>query len=131
MFDKGLVSKIYIELIQKNPNNTIKNGQETMNRYLSKEGIHMANRHKERCSTSLTTREMQIKATMRYHLTPVRMARIRNKKQKNKKQWALMRVWSKRIPHALLAGMVGMPTGAHTVGNSMEVPQKIKNRITE
>jgi hypothetical protein len=79
--DRGLIFNIYKEhkkLDSRKPNNPIIKWGKDLNKEFSTEEYRMAEKHLKKCSTSLINREMQIKTTLSFHLTPVRMAKIKN-----------------------------------------------------
>jgi hypothetical protein len=83
--DKGLTTRIYRELKKLTPqriNNPLKKWANELNRQFSEE-IQVANKYVKKCSIYLAIKEMQIKMTLRLHLTPLRMA-INNSTNNNK-----------------------------------------------
>jgi hypothetical protein len=79
--DKGLITRICRELKKLNSpkiNEQIKKWATELNRIFSKEEIQMAKKHMKKCFLSLAIKEMQIKTTLRFHLTPVRITIIKN-----------------------------------------------------
>jgi preprotein translocase subunit SecD len=86
--DRGLITRIYRELKKLNSpkiNEPIKKWATKLSKTFSKEELQLAQKHMKKCSPSLAIKEMQIKTTLRFHLTPVRTAVIKN--TTNNKYW--------------------------------------------
>ena len=83
--DNGLISKLYIDLIQLNTKKSNYKWAKDPNGHFSKKDIQMANRHTKRYSISLIIREIQIETTMRCLLTPDKIAKIKDRR--NNKCW--------------------------------------------
>ena len=122
--NKGLTSKIHKNthnLIAAKSNNPIKECAGGLNRHFSREEMQTANRHMKRCSISLIFKEMQIKTTMRHHLTSFRITIT--KKATNNKCW-----WGCGEKGALVHGWCDCRWVQPLWKTVIKVPQKIKNR---
>ena len=78
--DKGLVFRIYKDLLKlsiENSNNPIKKVVKDLITFLTKEDMGVANKHMNRCLTSLVIKEIQIKTSVRYHYTYICVARVK------------------------------------------------------
>jgi hypothetical protein len=82
----------------------------------------MAKKHLKKCSTSLVIREMQIKTTLRFHLTPLRIAKIKNSGDS--------RCWQGCGERNTPPLLVGLQAGTTTLDISLVVPQKIGQSTT-
>jgi hypothetical protein len=86
--NKVLITRMYRELKKLNSqriNDLIRKWANELNRAFSKEEVQMAKKHMKKCSTSLAIQEMEIKSMLRFYLSPVRMASIKN--TSNNKCW--------------------------------------------
>jgi hypothetical protein len=110
--DKGLITRIHRELEKLNSpkiNEPIKKWASELNKTFSKEKIQMAKKHMKKYSPSLAIKEMQIKTTLRFLLTPVRIAIISN--TTNNRCW---QGWGRgRNPLTLLVGMLRLLLNCH------------------
>jgi hypothetical protein len=119
--DRGLISNIYKELKKvdsRKSNNSIKKWGSELNKEFSPEEYWMAEKHLKKMFNILNHREMQIKTILRFHLTPVRMAKIKNSGDRRCWQGCGERGYTPPL-------LVGLQACATTLEISLVVPQKI------
>jgi hypothetical protein len=111
LYIKELITRIYRELKLNSPkiNEPIKKWASELNRTFSEQEIQRAKKHMKKCPPFLVIKEMQIKTTLKFHLTFVRTAVIKNTSNN--------RMWGKRNPRTVLVGMQASTT---TLENNME-----------
>lgn len=82
--DKGLIFRMYEELLQLNNKSLILKWARDLNRHFSKKDTQMSKKNIKRCCTSLVMKEMQIETTVRYHYLTLRTAKM---KEIDNKRW--------------------------------------------
>jgi hypothetical protein len=123
--NKGLISRVHRELKILNPQGTdspMKKRAQEFNGEFSEEEVQMASKYMKKCSTSLAIKEMQIKTTLRFYLTPVKCPSSRAKTTTNTDGDAV-----NRNAYTLL---VCMQISTTLMENSLKNSQNVKNRTT-
>ena len=131
--DEGVICWMYKGTLQLNKKevNPLKKWAKDLNWHFSQGDIQKANKQRKRCSTSLIIREMQIKITVRSHITPIRLLSKKKKNWTNKPPENNQCWWGcgEMEPLGTVSGNVKWHSYCGKVYKCMVTPQKVKHRI--